>query len=56
MKLSQLKCFLAVVEHGSIRAASRALEVTQPGITKTVQDLEKNLRVQLFVRSAGGWI
>lgn len=54
MKLNQLASFLAVIEHGSIRAAARALDVTQPGITKTVQDLEGSLGVQLLVRRARG--
>ena len=54
MKLNQLTSFLAVIEHGSIRAAARALDVTQPGITKTVQDLEAGLGVQLLVRRARG--
>lgn len=54
MKLSQLTSFLAVIEHGSIRSAARALDVTQPGITKTIQDLEADLGVQLLVRRARG--
>lgn len=54
MKLSQLVSFLAVVEHKSIRAAARALGVTQPGISKTMHDLESDLQVPLLKRLSGG--
>ena len=52
MKLSQLRDVLAVAEHGSLRAAGRHLDVAQPAITRSIQELEKELGVALFERFA----
>ena len=54
MRLTQIRDFLAVVEAGSIRGASRNLGVAQPTITKSVRSLEAELHVQLLVRHARG--
>lgn len=54
MKPHQLQAFLAVAEHGSIRAAARELGVSQPAITRTVRELEKDLDVPLVTRGARG--
>lgn len=54
MKLNALRDFLAVAEMGGLRAASRQLGVAQPAITRSVQELEKELGVALFERSAKG--
>ena len=45
-----LKYFLAVVREGSITAAANALHLTQPTLTRQLQDLEYELRQKLFVR------
>lgn len=45
---------LAVTEHGSFSAASRALGVTQPTIRRHVEALERELGVTLFARSSTG--
>lgn len=45
---------LAVIEHGSFSAASRALGVTQPTIRRHVEALERELGVALFTRSPTG--
>ena len=37
MKLHQLQALVGVVEHGSIRAAARALFVTQPAATRSLR-------------------
>lgn len=37
LTISQLRAFTAVAEHGSIRAASRALGIAQSGITQQLQ-------------------
>lgn len=54
MKLTQVRDFLAVAERGSLRAASRHLGVPQPSITRSIQELEHDLGVPLFERSAQG--
>ena len=52
MKFSALRDFLAVAERGGLRAAARHLGQAQPVITCSIQELEKELGVALFVRSA----
>ena len=54
MKLSALQHLIAVVERGSIRAAARALEVPQPVVTRSIQELERELKVVLFERGKKG--
>lgn len=54
MKLSQLRDFIAIAEHGSLRAAARALGVTPPALMKSVNGLEAELHVPLLVRSSRG--
>ena len=54
MKLNSLLHFLAVAERGSLRAAARDLEISQPAITRSVQELEKELGVVLFERRTKG--
>lgn len=45
---------LAVAEHGSIGAASRALGMRQPSVTYRLQRLEQHLRLDLIHRGARG--
>ena len=54
MRLSQLHAFVAVVESGSLRAAARAIGVSQPAITKSIRQLEEELHVPLLQRNARG--
>jgi DNA-binding transcriptional LysR family regulator len=54
MTLQQLRDFVAVVAHGGYRAAARALDVSQAGLTKSVSRLEKEHGVALIERAAGG--
>ncbi|WP_144112958.1 LysR family transcriptional regulator [Paraburkholderia sp. BCC1886] len=54
MTISQLRAFIAVAEHGSLRAASRALGIAQSGITQQVQNLESMLGATLFTRTNRG--
>ena len=54
MRLAQIRDFVAVSEHGSLRAAARAVGVSQPAITKSIRQLEDELRVKLLERSGRG--
>ena len=54
MKISALQHLVTVVERGSIRAASRHLNVAQPVITRGIQELERELKVVLFERGKKG--
>src|SRR5689334_17771635 len=54
MKIHHLRHILAVADHGSLRAAARELGVAQPAVTRSVQELERELGVALFERRARG--
>jgi LysR family transcriptional regulator, regulator of abg operon len=54
LTLSQLRMFVAVAEHGSVRGASRALDVAQSGITQQLQHLETTLGGTLLTRTNRG--
>ncbi|MDW3686838.1 LysR family transcriptional regulator [Cupriavidus sp. CV2] len=49
-----LRYFIAVAEEGSIIAASRALNITQPALSRQIQDLEAGIGAPLFERHAKG--
>jgi LysR family transcriptional regulator, regulator of abg operon len=54
MKFHQMRDFLAVAEAGSLRSASRRLGITQPAITRSIRELERDLGVALFDRQTSG--
>jgi len=54
LKLSHIRNVLAVAEAGSLRAAGRRLGITQPAITRSIRDMEKELGLSLFTRGANG--
>ncbi|MDB5998393.1 MAG: LysR family transcriptional regulator [Rhizobacter sp.] len=54
MKLDQLRDMVAIVEHGSLRAAARRLNIPQPALTRSLRALERDLGVPLFERGARG--
>jgi len=54
MQLTQLRNLLAVVDSGSIRGAARKLSISQPALTRSVRQLEAELQVKLFERTARG--
>lgn len=56
MKLEQLQHLIAIVEHGSLRAAARRLDVPQPALTRSVRALERELGVDLFARQTTGMV
>jgi LysR family transcriptional regulator, regulator of abg operon len=54
MKLDQLQHLVAIVEHGSLRAAARRMGMPQPAFTRSVRALERELGVALFMRESTG--
>ena len=54
MNLQQIRALLAVSRSGSISAAARAIGITQPVLSRTVKQLERQLGVTLLHRSARG--
>lgn len=56
LKLDQLQHLVAIVEHGSLRAAARRLNLPQPTLTRSVRALERELGVELFTRAAQGMV
>ena len=54
MKFHHLRDAIAVADSGGIRSAARALGLTQPALTKSIKQLEDDLGVPLFERSARG--
>ena len=56
MKFNQVRDFLAVAEHGSLRSASRELGLSQSAFTKSIQALESELGAPLLERDQRGAI
>lgn len=54
MEFRQLHYFVAVVEAGSVSAASRRVHVAQPALTRQIRLLEEDLETRLFERHARG--
>ncbi len=50
MELRVLRYFLTVVREGSITGAANALHLTQPTLSRQLQDLEKELKQKLLIR------
>lgn len=53
-QLHRIEQFIAVVDAGSIRGAARRLGVSQPALSRSLQQLEEELGVQLMQRNARG--
>jgi DNA-binding transcriptional LysR family regulator len=56
MNLAHIRNFVTVAEHGGLRAAARALNMTQPALTRSISRLEEELAVPLLQRSVRGVI
>lgn len=52
MEIRELKYFLAVAKEKSISKAAEALFVTQPNLSRQMQNLEKEIGQQLFIRGS----
>ncbi len=54
MLLNQIEAFLTVAERRSVSEAASVLYVTQPALTTRIKNLERELGVDLFVRTPRG--
>lgn len=54
LQLHQIKALVAISETGSIRQAAKLLGRTQPTLTKSIQNLESTLEVQILRRTKQG--
>ncbi|MDD2130593.1 LysR family transcriptional regulator [Pseudomonas sp. 17391] len=48
MNIRRIECFLAVVDLGTVTAASHKLHLAQPALSRQIQTLEQELGLQLF--------
>lgn len=53
MELRTLRYFVTTADEETVSAAARALHVTQPALSRQLRQLERELHVDLFERSAG---
>ena len=53
MTRQEIEAFLAAAHYGSISAAAGQLYVTQPALSRRIQNLERELGLQLFTRGQG---
>lgn len=54
MNIRQLKYFIAVAEELNIGRAAARLNVSQPPVTRQIQQIEEQLKAQLFIRNPRG--
>jgi len=53
-ELQQLRQVIALAEHGSFVRAAAALHISQPALSRSIQNLERSFGSQLFHRSTAG--
>jgi len=54
MTLQQLRYIIKTIECGSISEAARQLYITQPSLSTAIRELEKELGIEIFCRTARG--
>lgn len=52
--IRQLRYYVAVVRHGSFRAAAQAVHISQPPLTRQIQQLEETVGTPLLIRRNRG--
>lgn len=56
LSLRQIEVFHTVMQAGSITAASKVLQVSQPALSRTIRRIEDILEIALFVRDRNGLV
>lgn len=56
LRLRHLEIISAIYDYGGALKASQRVNLTQPAVTKSLQDVEETLGVKLFVRSSRGLV
>ena len=54
LELQQLRQVIALAEHGSFVRAAATLHISQPALSRSIQNLERRFGSELFLRSGGG--
>ncbi len=54
IELRLLRCALALAEHGNFARAAEARHISQPSLSRNIQEIELRVGTQLFERTAGG--
>lgn len=54
MTLQQLRYVIAIVQAGSFNMAARQLFISQPSLSKSMAELEKEMGIALFQRTSRG--
>lgn len=54
MRLRQIEVLIAAAESGSLRAAARALNISQPAVSKLIGNLEREMQSELVRRTRYG--
>ena len=54
MKVQHIQVLVAIAEHGSLRAAAKALGKSQPGLTQALRQVEDELGLPIFMRTSRG--
>jgi DNA-binding transcriptional LysR family regulator len=52
--LKQIRAFLAIAEHGTFSRAALALHISQPALTRLMQELESSVELRLVERAPNG--
>jgi DNA-binding transcriptional LysR family regulator len=53
MNLRQIEALRAVIESGTVSRAAERLSISQPAVTKLLQNLERSTGLALFDRARG---
>lgn len=56
LTLRQIEVIRSVMVAGTIAGAARLMNVTQPGVSRTMKHIESSLGIKLFVKKAGRYV